>query len=248
MVAFALALTFLGWSRAQTVTVFAASSLTESFQELATLFEAQNPGVAVTLSFGGSSTLALQIIEGAPADVFASADVVQMERVAEAGHVSGDSVLFASNRLVVIAPSGSNLSDFAELAAPGMTIVLAGPEVPVGRYARDAIASYDTEHAGGFEAAVLANVVSEEQNVRLVATKIELGEADAGIVYATDAAAVGGLVVIDVPAAHNPVASYPVAVLTDAPEPELAAAFIDLLLSPEGKATLAARGFGPPVE
>ncbi|HET8985149.1 MAG TPA: molybdate ABC transporter substrate-binding protein [Trueperaceae bacterium] len=235
----------LGWSMAQTLTVFAASSLTESFQEIAQLFEEQNPGVDVALNFAGSSTLSLQIIEGAPADVFASADQVQMQRVADAELVTGDSALFATNRLVVIAPSGSTLSSFAELAGVGVALVMAGPEVPVGRYAREAIASYDAAEGGGFAAAVLANVVSEEQNVRLVATKVDLGEADAGIVYSTDAAAFPGLVVVDVPAPHSPLASYEVASLTDAPQPELAAAFVALVLSPDGKAILAARGFGP---
>lgn len=239
-----LALLLLGWSVAQTVTVFAASSLTESFQDIAEQFEAQNPGAVVILSFAGSSTLSLQIIEGAPADVFASADLVQMQRVADAGLLGEDSVVFATNRLVVIAPSGSALTNFADLAADCVTLILAGPEVPVGRYSRAAIASYDAAAGGGFAAAVLANLVSEEPNVRLVATKVALGEADAGIVYATDAAAFPGLVVVDVPASHSPLATYPVAVMREAPQTELARAFVDLLLSPEGRAILEARGFG----
>lgn len=235
-----------GWSAAQTVTVFAASSLTESFQEIARLFEEQNPGVEVAFSFSGSSTLSLQIIEGAPADVFASADLVQMRRVADAGLVGGDATVFATNRLVVIAPRGSGLASFADLAKSGVVLVLAGPEVPVGRYSREAIASYDAAVGGGFAVAVLANVVSEEQNVRLVATKVDLGEADAGIVYATDAGAFPGLVVLEVPADHNPETAYPIALMKNAPQEDLAAAFVALVLSAEGRATLEAHGFGTP--
>ena len=246
LIAGSLLLLQLGWSLAQTLTVFAASSLTESFQEIARLFEERNPGVDVALSFVGSSTLSLQIIEGAPADVFASADLVQMQRVADAELVAGDSVVFATNRLVVIAPRGSILSSFTDLAGDGLALVLAGPEVPVGRYSREAIASYGAAEGGGFAATVLANVVSEEQNVRLVATKVDLGEADAGIVYSTDAAAFPGLVVVDAPPEHSPRATYPIASLTDAPEPELAAAFVAFVLSPAGQAVLEARGFGPP--
>jgi molybdate transport system substrate-binding protein len=115
----------------------------------------------------------------------------------------------------------------------------------VGRYSREAIASYDAAEGGGFAAAVFANVVSEEHNVRLVATKVDLGEADAGIVYSTDAAAFPALVVVEVPAEHSPRASYPIASVADAPQPALAAAFVELVLSPVGQAILAAHGFGP---
>lgn len=244
LVAATLVLVLLAWSAGQTLTVFAASSLTEGFQEIAALFEDQNPGASVTLSFAGSSTLSLQVIEGAPADVFASADSVQMQRVADVGLLAEGSVVFATNRLVVIAPNGSTVTGFTDLATPDIALVLAGPEVPVGRYARQAIAGYDGVAGGGFAAAVLANVVSEEPNVRLVVAKVDLGEADAGIVYATDAAAFPRLVVFDVPAEHDPVASYPIAVLRDAPEPELARAFVTLVLSPAGRSVLGAHGFG----
>lgn len=239
-----LALSCLGSSTAQKVTVFAASSLIECFQVIAESFQAQNPGTKVTLNFAGSSTLGLQISEGAPADVFASADLIQMQRMAEGGLLGGDSVVFATNRLVVIAPRGSALRGFTDLAEDGVALVLAGPEVPVGRYSRVAVASYDAAAGGGFAAAVLANVVSEESNVRLVATKVALGEADAGIVYATDAAAFPGLVVLAVPAAHSPVVNYAAAVLREASQPDLARAFVDLLLSSEGRTILEAHGFG----
>lgn len=239
-----LTVLLLGWSAAQKVTVFAASSLTESFLAIAEIFEAQNPGSEVILNFAGSSTLSLQVIEGAPADVFASADLFQMQRVAQAGLLDEDSEVFATNHLVVIAPRGSALTSFADLARDGVAVVVAGPEVPVGRYAREAIASYDAVAGGGFGAALLANVVSEEQNARLVAAKVDLGEADAGIVYATDAAAFPGLVVMDVPAVHSPLATYLIAVLREAPQPDLARAFVDLVLSPAGRAVAAAHGFG----
>jgi len=243
-----LALLLASWTSAQTLTVFAAASLTESLEEAAALIETRQPGTAVSLSFAGSSILSFQLIQGAPADVFASANIEQMQRLAEAGLLAADPVAFASNRLVVIAPRGSPLTNFTQLAEDGVAVVLAGPEVPVGRYSRAAIESYTTAEDSTFAAAVAANVVSEEQNVRLVATKIALGEADAGIVYATDAAAFPELVVIDVPAAYNPAVSYVVAVLRDAPQPGLAEAFIDLLLSGEGRAILGSRGFGVPVQ
>jgi len=241
-----LALLAGGWATPSPLIVFAASSLTEAFEGLAALFVSQHPGVEVLLSFAGSSTLSLQLRLGSPVDVFASADVAQMRRAEDAGLLAGDATLFATNRPVVIAPRGSGVSRFEDLAARGVALVLAGPEVPAGRYAREAIASFDAAEGGGFASAVLANVVSEEPNVRLVAVKVELGEADAGIVYATDAAAFPGLVVVDLPGAHDPLAVYPIAVTADASAPELARSFVALVLSPAGQAILAAHGFGAP--
>ncbi len=228
---------------AQELTVFAASSLTEAFEEIADLFEGHNSGVSVLLNFGGSSTLSTQIVQGAPADVFASADTVQMAVVQDAGLVVGEPSLFAHNRLVVIASAGSQVTTLEDLGVSGVLLVLAGPEVPVGRYSRETIASLETAYGPGFAERVLANLVSEEPNVRQVAFKIELGEADAAIVYSTDAAVLAGVAVIDIPEEHNVIATYPVAALSEAPQPELALAFVEFLLSPEAQAVLARRGF-----
>ncbi|MBX3143862.1 MAG: molybdate ABC transporter substrate-binding protein [Trueperaceae bacterium] len=228
---------------AQELTVFAASSLTEAFEEIADLFEGHNHGVTILLNFGGSSTLSTQIVQGAPADVFASADVVQMTVVQDAGLAVGEPAVFAHNRLVVIAPAGSKVSELEDLGDSGVLLVLAGPEVPVGRYSRTAIASLDAVYGAGFADRVLANLVSEEPNVRQVAFKIELGEADAAIVYSTDAAVLASITIIDIPEEHNVIATYPVVALKDSSQQELASAFVEFLLSPEAQAVLARRGF-----
>lgn len=238
-----LSLALAGGVLAQTIVVSAASSLTESFEELAAVFEARNEGVRVDLNLAGSSTLSAQIVQGAPVTVFASADEIQMGVVDEAGLVEGEPHVFARNRLVVITPPGSPVESVEDLADPGVSLVLAGPEVPVGAYARDTLARLDSAYGEGFAASALANVVSEEPNVRLVAAKVALGEADAAIVYATDAQAVDGLQTIRIEDEHNVLALYLIAVLADARHPELAQAFVDLVLSSEAKALFASHGF-----
>jgi len=228
---------------AQELTVFAAASLTEAFGEIAELFEQANEGVSVTLNFAGSSILATQIVQGAPADVFASADLVQMQVVVDAALNDGAPAVFARNRLVVITPTGSPVVELEDLGDEGVLLVLAGPEVPVGRYSREAIASLGTAFGAGYSERVLANVVSEEPNVRQVAAKVELGEADAAIVYSTDAAVLSGILVIDIPEQHNVVATYPIAVVAGSPQAELAHAFVEFVLSEAGQGVLASRGF-----
>lgn len=239
-----LALALAGGAFAQTIVVSAASSLTESFQELVAIFEARHEGAQVDLNFGGSSTLAAQITQGAPVSVFASANEAQMNVVVAAGLVEGEPSEFARNRLVVVTPPGSPVRALEDLAAEGVTLVLAGPEVPVGAYARAALNRMNAVFGAGFERAALANVVSEEFNVRLVAAKIELGEADAAIVYATDAIVVRGVETIRIDDAVNVPTSNPIAVIKDGPHLELARAFVALVLSAEGQALLATYGFG----
>lgn len=239
-----LALALAGGAFAQTIVVSAASSLTESFQELVAIFEARHEGAQVDLNFGGSSTLAAQITQGAPVSVFASANEAQMNVVVAAGLVEGEPSEFARNRLVVVTPPGSPVRALEDLAAEGVTLVLAGPEVPVGAYARAALNRMNAVFGEGFERAALANVVSEEFNVRLVAAKIELGEADAAIVYATDAIVVRGVETIRIDDAVNVPTSNPIAVIKDGPHLELARAFVALVLSAEGQALLATYGFG----
>jgi len=238
-----LALSLAGSVLAQTIVVSAASSLTESFEELADVFEARNEGVRVDLNLAGSSALSAQIVQGAPVAVFASADEVQMRVVADAGLVEGEPQVFARNRLVVITPPGSKVASVEDLAGPDVTLVLAGPDVPVGAYALEALDRLEATYGEGFAAAALANLVSEEPNVRLVAAKIALGEADAAIVYATDALAVDGLQTIEIDEAYDVLARYPIAVVAETRHPELARAFVQLVLSPEARALFASHGF-----
>ena len=231
---------------AQTLTVFAASSLTEAFEEIALVFEAQYGGVDVLLNFDGSSTLATQITQGAPADVFASADETQMQVVTDASLVGDAPELFATNRLVVITPRGSDVTRLEHLAQSGKLLVLAAPEVPVGRYAREALEKMNRVYGADFPARVLKNLVSEESNVRQAALKVELGEADAAIIYKTDAAVAGNVDTVLIPNALNVLGTYPIVALEDSRQPELARAFVALVRSAEGQTVLGKYGFGVP--
>lgn len=228
-----------------TIVVSAASSLTDAFTELAEAFEAEHDGAEVELNFGSSSSLATQIVEGAPADVFASANQAQMDVVVDAG-LAESSTIFALNRIVVAAPSDSDVvQSFEDIANPGVRLVLAGAEVPVGDYARQAIDAAEAA-TPGFAEAALANVVSEEANVRAVLAKVELGEADAGIVYETDAAISGDAVrVVAVPEEYVPASEYPIAVVGEEPS-SLARSFVEFVQSAEGQAILARYGFAAP--
>ncbi len=234
----------------RTLTVFAAASLTSAFTELGQQFEAANPGVVVVFNFGASNALAQQLNQGAPADVFASANEAQMEAAVAAGRVdAGAAQVFARNRLLVIFPRANpgGVAALADLARPGLKLVLAAPEVPVGQYTLDFLdkAAQDPTLGAGYPAAGLANVVSYEENVRAVFAKVALGEADAGIVYASDVIGDGAANVdrLDIPDALNTMATYPLAPLSDSAQPALAGAFIELVLSPEGQAVLAGYGF-----
>jgi len=220
--------------------VSAAMSLKEVLVELERDFEARHAGVDLVFNFAGSQILAGQIAEGAPVDVFAAADEPQMRRAIASGRISTAEV-FASNSLVLITPADAPpLAGPEDLARPGLRLVLAGPSVPVGAYARAALREL------GVEAAALANLVSSEENVRGVVGKVSAGEADAGVVYATDLtpAVQGKLRALPLAAAVRPV--YEVAVLNDSPAPGLAAAFVAELRGPVGQAALARHGFLPP--
>ncbi len=235
-----------------TLTVLAAASLSEAFAELASRFEAAHPGVRVALSLAGSQQLAQQLAQGAPGDVFASANTQEMDRVVQAGRVTaGSARVFAHNRLTVVLPrdNPAGLVRLQELARPGLKLVLAAAEVPVGQYALQFLekASQDARFGPAFQGDVLTNVVSYEENVKSVPTKVELGEADAGIVYATDAASASAAQVshIEIPEELNCVAEYPIAPLADAAQPALAQEFVRFALSPEGQQVLAKHGFAP---
>ena len=241
-------------SAAATLNVFAAASLQESFTEIGNKFETANPGVKVALNFAGSQQLVQQIDQGAPADVFASASKAQMSAAVQSGRiVSGAGQVFVRNRLVVIVPKNNpaNVQTLQDLAKPGLKLVLAAKEVPVGQYTRDFLTRTltDTTFGAGYQDAVLKNVVSYEDNVRAVLSKVVLGEADAGIVYTTDVTkdAAPKVTRIDIPDALNTVAAYPIAVLQDSKQPDLAASFVTYVLSDEGQQILASYGFIPAV-
>lgn len=231
-----------------TLTVFAAASLTDAFNEIGANLEAANPGLEITFNFGGSQTLRTQIEEGAPADVFASANQKEMDAMVAGSFVNADHVeKFISNRLIVIMPADNpaGLESLADLAKPGVKLVLAAQEVPVGNYTLQVFDKLNVSLEAGFKDKALANVVSYENDVRQVVAKVQLGEADAGVVYGSDAVAVLALEKIDIPVAENIVALYPMAALEQSANGELAQAFIDYALSDEGQAILQKWGFLP---
>ncbi len=225
----------------RTLTVFAAASLTDAFEEIGAAFEESHPGVEVIFNFGSSSTLAAQLSEGAPADVFASANARQMQAAQDAGRISGQPRTFARNRLVVIVPvdNPAQVQSLADLAQPGLKLVVAGPDVPVREYTNAMLERLALEPGYGeaYRAAVLANIVSEEENVRQVAAKVALGEADAGVVYISDVTPdlQAEVLTIPVPDAYNTIAAYPIAVTDNPADAALAQAFVDYVLSAAGQ-------------
>lgn len=225
------------------VVVYAASSLTEAFEAIGAIYEKEHRGSAVLFSFESSSTLASQIVEGAPADVFASADAIQMGVVRKEG-LAQDPVPFVTNRLVVITPRGNprGLESPGDVTREGVKLVLGAPEVPVGAYAREMFG-----RMGLLEEAE-ANVVSNEEDVKAVVAKVRLGEADAGVVYRTDVTSEveDDLHVIDVPKGDSPLAAYPITVLSGAPNPGGARDFVELVTSEAGTRVLQRYGFGLP--
>ncbi len=221
-----------------TLTVLAAASLTESFTELATTFEATHPGVEVTFNFAGSTALARQLAEGAPGDVLATADQPSMQGAAAAGTV-GDPVVFARNRLEIVVAEGNPkaIRTPADLARAGVVMVLCAPEVPCGRSAAQVL-----DRSG-----VDPKPASLEENVKAVLSRVSLGEADAGIVYVTDVRAAGSSVEgVPIPDEANVVVDYPIARALQAADPDGAGAWIELVLSPEGRRILADFGFAAP--
>jgi len=231
----------------RTLSVFAAASLTKAFGDLADTLKKRTPGLEISFNFAGSQQLALQIEQGASADVFASADPRWMASVRDSGLVEGLPRIFAHNRLVVITPVSAPLAGLEDLARPGVKLVLAADAVPAGRYARRALTSIPQleGYAPDFAQRALANVVSNEEDVKAVVAKVQLGEADAGIVYVSDVtpAVARHVKRIEIPDAANVIADYPVAVLRHARNPEAARAFVALLLSPEGQRVLQVNGF-----
>lgn len=222
---------------AGTLTVSAAASLTDAFGAVRTAFVAIHPDVRVRINFAASSTLATQLLDGAPVDVFASADEATMAKVD--GLLDGPATTFATNSLQIIVPRGNPqaIAGLADLARPGLVYVTCSAEVPIGRYAARALQS----------AAVTVRPRSLEPDVRGIVAKVVAGEADAGIVYATDVVATNGAATgIGLPTEFDVTATYPIAPLRSATNTAAARAWIDFLLSPEGQAILRQHGFGPP--
>jgi molybdate transport system substrate-binding protein len=233
--------------RQQELVIFAASSLTDAFNELAEAFEIQNDDVEVLLNFAGSSQLAAQLAEGAAADLFASANATQMQNVIDSGRIQVDkAILFASNRLTVIVPADNpaGIRSLEDLAQPGVQLILAVEGVPIRQYTDEIVSAMSAD----FQEDFYANLVSEEENVRQVSAKIALGEADASIVYTSDITPdiANQVQKIAIPDEQNVIATYPMGPLADGAHPEIARRFIDLALSPEGQEILSEWGFGPP--
>lgn len=223
----------------RSITVGAASSLTASFTELGDAFEAANQGVDVTFDFGASSDVVRRANEGAPTDVFASADTKNMDRLVAGAGVAADPRVFATNELQIIVAKGNpkGITGVADLANPDLLVVACSPEVPIGGYTQQV-----------FDAAgVTVQPVSLEENVKGIVTKVTLGEADAGVVYRTDVIAAADTAEgVDIPADVNVVATYPIAVTEDATDAEVANAFVAFVLSADGQAILQKFGFGAP--
>jgi molybdate transport system substrate-binding protein len=222
-----------------TLTVFAAASLSDTFEELGDRFEAQHPGVRVEFNFAGSSALVEQVRAGAPADVFASADGPTMDRAVDAGAVSGEPRPFATNVLALVTPpdNPADISSLADAAAEGVNLVACAPQVPCG-HATATLA----EHAR-----LTLRPVSEESSVSDVLGKVTSGEADAGLVYVTDATGAGDAVhAVDLDHADAAVNTYPIAALADSEHADLADAFVDHVLGAQGQQVLDDAGFGQP--
>jgi molybdate transport system substrate-binding protein len=229
-----------------TLTILAASSLTDAFTELANPFEKQNPGTKVRTSFGGSSQLLTQIGQGAPADVFASADEDKMSAAAQNGLVY-DPTPFIRNRPVVIVPrdNPAGIQDLQDLAKPGTRLVLAQDGVPIAEYTKKILANANSQYGGDFEQQVLNNVVSRGANVRDSANRVALGEADGTFVYVTDVTSDirDRVQTIQIPKNLNVIATYPIATLKGSKNTELAQKWIDLVRSDEGQGVMEKYGF-----
>lgn len=221
------------------LTVFAAASLADALSEIGRVFESAHPGVDLELAFDGSSTLAAQIIEGAPVDVFVSADEASLDALSEADLLAGDPTNVATNELAIIVEPANplGLADLADLADDDVTLVVCAVEVPCGRYAEEVLA----------DAGVTVEPASYEPNVRGVASKVVEGEADAGIVYVTDVVAAGDEAgMVEIPPDLNIVAGYPAAPIASGGNPQAAAAFIEFLTGDRAQAILGDHGFGTP--
>jgi molybdate transport system substrate-binding protein len=230
------------------VRVFGAASLTSVLDQAKASYEASHSVVEVTISTGSSAALRTQIEQGAEADVFLSADTLNPQALVDAGVAAGDAIPFATNLLTIVVPDGNpgHISSAADLAREDVTIIAAGEDVPITRYAEEAVENLAglPGYPADFAAAYQSNVASREDNVGAVTAKIGLGEGDAAIVYVTDALA-ASLATVEIPAEATVVATYAGVVLRDAASADEADEFLDWLRGPTGQAILAEYGFSP---
>ena len=241
-----------GQAPAQQLTIYAATSLTDAFESLSAAFIENQSDAEILLNFASSSTLAAQISAGAPADIFASANEKQMTLVIDDGRINADDVaIFAHNQLVLIlsVTSAADVTAVEDLTDDSILLVLAARGTPIRAYTDAMFASHNSDFGDDFQDRVMRNLVSEESNVRQVVTRVALGEADAGIVYQSDVLGTVSDQLITIPIAdqHNQLASYPIAPLSDSANPQLAAQFIDFILTEPAQAILRDAGFCSPV-
>jgi molybdate transport system substrate-binding protein len=238
-----------GGEQGDTLTILAAASLTDAFGELEETFEEENPGVDVRQSFESSTTLLAQIQQGAPADVFASAAEEEMDAAVEDGLVAGEPEVFVRNLEVIMVPKDNpaEVRSLRDLAEPGIKLVLAEEGVPAADYAEEILGKANAEYGGGFKQDVLSNVVSREADVRASVNRVALGDADATFGYASDYTpdVRDRVKVIRIPEDLNIVATYPIAALEGAEDPELARQWVELVVSDEGQRVLEEWGFEP---
>ncbi|MFL5756468.1 MAG: molybdate ABC transporter substrate-binding protein [Chloroflexota bacterium] len=231
------------------LTIFGAASLKGALDKAKPAYETANPGTTLTISTDSSSALETQIEQGAPADVFLSADTTNPKKLIDAGFASGPAIPFAANKLTVIVPiaNPAGLTTPADLAKPGVKVIAAGDTVPITKYATRLVGNLAKEsgYPADFAARYTANIASKEDNVKAVVAKIELGEGDAGVVYATDAKASTKVKTIDVPDSANVPATYDGVVVKASHDHGAAQAFLSWLAGPSGQAILASFGFLP---
>jgi len=235
---------------APNLTIYGAASLKSAIDQAKTAWETGHPGSKLTIATDSSAALETQIEQGAPADVFLSADTTNPKKLVDKGLAAAPVTSFAGNQLTVIVPSANpaGIETPADLARPGIKVIAAGDAVPITKYAGQLVANLARQsgYPADFVAAYSANIASKEDNVKAVVAKIELGEGDAGIVYVTDAKASTKVATIDVPAGANVPAAYAGVVVKASPNPAAAEAFLDWFAGPDGRAILASFGFLPP--
>jgi len=232
------------------LTIYAAASLKGALDQAKTAYEAANPGTTLTISTDSSSALETQIEQGAPADVFLSADSTNPQKLVDKGLAEGDPVTFAGNKLTIIVPTANpaGIASPKDLATPDVKVIAAGDEVPITKYATQLVDNLAKEsgYPADFAATYAANIASKEDNVKAVVAKIELGEGDAGIVYVTDAKASDKVTPIDVPDSADVPATYDGVVVKASRNAAAGTAFLDWFAGPEGQAILSDLGFLPP--
>jgi molybdate transport system substrate-binding protein len=232
------------------LTIFAAASLTGVLEDVKRAYEPAHPGTTLTISTDASSALETQIEQGAPADVFLSADTTNPKKLVDGGFAAGEAVVFAGNQLTIVVPTDNpgGVASPADLAKPGLKVITAGDEVPITSYATQLVQNLAKEagYPAGFERAYAANVVSKEDDVKAVIGKIEIGEGDAAIVYVTDVTASTKVATVDIPDGADVTARYAGVVVGASVHQEAARTFLGWLTSPDGQAILSTFGFLPP--